>query len=157
MPVYPADSEALVKEFLGDDYHDEEMYARALNAALKETEEMPQDAHAWFNLGDDYLALGEYELAVAAYERAIEIGLPPRTFWYQFGPMVACNKVERYERVLELTGPVLARAPIEELRYQRSLAYLGLGEREKAEAEFRLALKYNPGYAEAEEALANLE
>ena len=94
---------------------------------------------------------------MAAYERAIEIGLPPRTFWYQFGPMVACNKVERYERVLELTGPVLARAPIEELRYQRSLAYLGLGEREKAEAEFRLALKYNPGYAEAEEALANLE
>jgi len=100
---------------------------------------------------------GEYELAVAAYERAIEIGLPLRTFWYQFGPMVACNKVGKCERVLELTAPVLARALIEELRYQRGLAYLGLGERERAEAEFRLALKYNPRYTEAEEALANLE
>ncbi|MFQ6058997.1 MAG: C39 family peptidase [Anaerolineae bacterium] len=154
IPVYPPDKEAMVREILGDDYDDEKMYTRALATAQREVEENPGDAYAWYNLGDSYLGLGKYEEAVAAFQRAIDIGLPPRTFWYQFGPFAAYNAVGEYQRVLKLSGQVLAKVRgIEELHYQRGLAYEGLGQVEQAVAEYELALKYNPRFAKAQEAL----
>lgn len=157
VPVYPPGQEAVVRAILGEDWDDGAMYRRALAAAKREVESV-EDAHAWFNLGDDYLALGQYEKAIEAYERALEMDLPPLFLWYQHGPFEAYNALGEHEKVLSLSQEVMARAPdIEEVRYQRGLAYLGLGELEKARVEFELALKYNPNYTKAQETLADLE
>jgi len=59
--------------------------------------------------------------------------------------------------VLSLSEEVLTQAPdIEEILYQRGLAYLRLGEVEKAKTEFGLAVRYNPNYTMAIQALAGL-
>ena len=59
--------------------------------------------------------------------------------------------------MLSLSEEVLTQAPdIEEIRYQRGLAYLGLGEVEKAKTELGLAVRYNPNYTMAIQALASL-
>ncbi|HID87299.1 MAG TPA: tetratricopeptide repeat protein, partial [Anaerolineae bacterium] len=158
IPVYPPDKGAVVREILGDDHDDEKMYARALAVAQREVEENPRDATAWYNLGDSYLGLGKYEEAVAAFERAMEIGLPRRTFWYQFGPFVAYNAVGDYQRVLDLSASVLAVVPmIEELHHQRGVAYEGLGQMEQARAEYQRALELNPKFEKAREALRGME
>jgi len=157
IPVYPPEREDAVRAILGEDWDDGAMYERALAAARREVKDVG-DGYAWFNLGDDYLALGDYEGAAEAYGRALELGLPPLFLWYQYGPFEAYNALGQHEKVLALSEGIVAEAPdIEEIRYQRGLAYLGLGDVEKARAEFELAVQYNPRYAEAQEALAGLE
>lgn len=157
IPVYPAQREAEVEAILGEDYDDEAMQRRALAAALAEVEEDPGNAYVWFNLGDDYLALGQYKEAIEAYDRAMALGLPPLFLWYQHGPAMALNQAGEYQRTLDLTAQILARAPgIEELYKYRGDAYLGLGRTKEAVAEYQLALRYNPNYLPAREALQAL-
>jgi tetratricopeptide (TPR) repeat protein len=156
IPVYLPGQEAVVKAILGPDWEDEAMYHRALASAQQEVEQIG-DNYAWFNLGDDYLAIEEYRKAADAYERALEMGFPSHFLWYHFGPLETYNALKEYQKVLSLSEEVLAQAPdIEEIRYQRGLAYLGLGEVEKAKTEFELAVQYNPNYAEAAQALSSL-
>jgi tetratricopeptide (TPR) repeat protein len=156
IPVYLPEQEAVVKAILGADWKDEAMYQRALALARREVEEVG-DNYAWFNLGDDYLAIGEYRKAADAYGRALEMGFPSHFLWYHYGPLEAYNALGEYQKVLSLSGEVLAQAPdIEEIRYQRGLAYLGLGEVEKAKTEFELAVRYNPNHTMAIQALASL-
>ena len=58
---------------------------------------------------------------------------------------------------MDLSAGVLAHTPnIEELHYYRGRAYLGLGDADKARAEFELAVQYNPHYTEAVQALTDL-
>jgi len=157
IPIYSTEQEAVVKTILGEDWDDETMHRRALAAARREVKSVG-DAYAWFNLGDDHFALEQYEKAIEAYEQALEKDLPSWFLWYQHGPLKAYNALGQYEGILSLSQKVMAKAPdIEEVRYQRGLAYLGLGKVEKAKEEFKLALKYNPNYTKAQEALASLE
>jgi len=154
--VYLPEQEAVVRAILGADWEDEAMVQQALASAQREVEEIG-DSYAWFNLGDDYLAIGEYRKAADAYGRALEMGFPSHFLWYHHGPLEAYNALREYQKVLSLSGEVLAQAPdIEEIRYQRGLAYLGLGEGEKAKTEFELAVRYNPNYTMAIQALAGL-
>jgi len=156
IPVYRPEQEAVVRAILGAGWEDEAMYQQAIASARKEVEERG-DNYAWFNLGDDYLAVKEYRQAADAYGRALEMGFPSHFLWYHYGPLEAYNALGEYQKVLALSGEVLAQAPdIEEVRYQRGLAYLGLGEVEKAKAELELAVRYNPNYVLAVRALASL-
>jgi tetratricopeptide (TPR) repeat protein len=156
IPVYLPEQEALVRTILGADWEDQAMYQRALASAQREAEEIG-DNYAWFNLGDDYLAMGAYEKAADAYGRALEMGFPSHFLWYHYGPLEAHNALGEYQKVVSLSEEVLAQAPdVEEIRYQRGLAYLGLGEVEKAITEFELAVRYNANYTMAIQALAGL-
>ncbi len=153
--IYTAAQEPLVRAILGPDGDDAAMLHRALETAQTRTQAEPHDPDAWYALGDAHLALGDARAAVAAYEKAIAIGLPWRFFWYQFGPFEALLQIGNYRRVLALTAPVLQRMPnIEELHFYRGEAFRGLGDVERARAEFELALKYHPGYERAEAALS---
>ena len=156
IPVYLPEQEAVVRAILGADWEDEAMYQKALASAQREVEEIG-DNYAWFNLGDDYLAVGGYREAADAYGRALEMGFPSHFLWYHYGPLEAYNALGEYQKVLSLSEEVLAQAPdVEEIRYQRGLAYLGLGEMEKAKTELELAVQYNPNYTMAIQALAGL-
>lgn len=157
IPVYRPEQEALVAAILGDDWDVETNHGRALAQAEAETQTFA-DGYAFFNLGDEYLALGDLGAAVAAYNAAFAFEFPDHFLWYQFGPLEAFNQVGDYQRVLDMTGPLIAQAvELEEVRLQRGLAYLGLGDPAAARAEIERALAANPRFGKAIAALEGLE
>jgi hypothetical protein len=154
--VYPLEKQRVVEALVGADTDDATMYSHAVERAQEEVR-TSDDVFAWFNLGSSYVGLGEYAAAADAYQHALEIGLPRRMLWYQFGPFIAYDALGEYQKVLDLSAGVLAHTPnIEELHYYRGHACLGLGDVDNARAEFELAVQYNPYYAEAVQALADL-
>ena len=154
--IYPLEEQRVVETILGADADDATMYRQAVVRAEEEVR-TTGDAFAWFNLGSSYVGLSEYAAAADAYQRALDIGLPRRMLWYQFGPFIAYDALGEYQKVLDLSAGVLAHTPnIEELHYYRGRAYLGLGDADKARAEFELAVQYNPHYTEAVQALTDL-
>jgi tetratricopeptide (TPR) repeat protein len=157
IPAYRPDQETLVAEILGEDWDEAANHRRALAQAEAETQTLA-DGYAFFNLGDEYLALEDPAGAVAAYDRAFTFQFPDHFLWYQFGPLEALNQVGAYQRVLEISEPVLQLAgELEEVRLQRGLAYLGLGDPAGARAELEKALAANPRFDSARDVLESLE
>lgn len=156
IPVYRPEQEALVAAILGDDWDEEANHRRALAQAQAETQTLA-DGYAFFNLGDEYLALGDPAAAVTAYDQAFAFEFPDHFLWYQFGPLETLNQVGDYQRVLDVTRQLLAQAgELEEARLQRGLAYLGLEDPVAARAELEKALIANPRYDRASAALEML-
>ena len=79
--VYTDENAAAVEAIVGAAMDDAAMWQRALAAATEQTAAAGADAYAWFNLGNDYAALGCYPEAVAAYRQAQALGWPRRMFW----------------------------------------------------------------------------
>jgi hypothetical protein len=157
IPVYRPEQEALVAAILGDDWEEETNHRHALAQAQAETQ-IVGDGYAFFNLGDEYLAMGDPAAAVAAYDKAFAFEFPDHFLWYQFGPLEALNQVGDYQRVLDMSEQVIAQAgELEEVRLQRGLAYLGLGDATAARAEIEKALAANPHYDKAIATLDRLE
>jgi tetratricopeptide (TPR) repeat protein len=157
IPVYRIEQEALVAQILGDDWDEEMNHRRALAQAQAETQTFA-DGYAFFNLGDEYLAMGDPEGAMTAYDKAFTFEFPDHFLWYQFGPLEALNQVGAHQRVLDITDPLLAHAgELEEARLQRGLAYLGIGDPVAARAEIEKALMANSDFEKAISALDLLE
>ncbi|HOA22732.1 MAG: C39 family peptidase [Aggregatilineales bacterium] len=157
--VYTPDREAEVLSIIGEDIDDTTMYVNALNRTLAEQAQNPDDPFVWFNLGEIYNALGDYQQAAAAFDRARQIGTPWRTLWYRFGPYEAYYQTGRYDDVM-----ALARATTDPSNYPESeegLYYMGKvfearGDTRNARAMYQRALQYNHNYAAAQQALAAL-
>jgi hypothetical protein len=155
MVLYKPEQELLVRILLGDDWDDLRMYERAVLTTRTEIETLG-DAYGWFNAGNSLLGLGEYERAAEAFDQAMAIGLPPRMLWYQFGPFEAYNQAGQYQRVIDLSVPLMSLA-LEELHYQRGVAFEGLGQLQAALAEYQLAVELNPrSMTRASDAIARL-
>jgi tetratricopeptide (TPR) repeat protein len=142
-PLYRAEQEPLVAALVGADWEDADMAAGALHSAREATVSSPEDPIGWYNLGDAFYLQGDAEAAIVAYERSVELGLPPRFFWYRFDFFAALNALGYFERVVELTDPLLAEvASLAELQIQRGHALAALGQKEDAIAAFRQAERY---------------
>jgi tetratricopeptide (TPR) repeat protein len=156
IPVYRPEQEVLVAALLGDDWDVPSNWRHALAGAQAEVQSIA-DGYAFFNLGDDYLALDDPAQAVQAYDRALAFELPDHFLWYQFGPLEAFNRTGDYQRVLDITKGVLAKAgELEEARLQRGMAYLALGDPAAARTEAEKALAANPRYKRAEAFLESI-
>ncbi len=156
--VYTPDQGELVRRILGDALDDRTMYQAALATAQNEAEQNPDDPFAWFNIGSNLTALGRYDEAATAYDRARRLGLPWRMLWYQFGPFQAYFAVGRYDDVLTLAAANLRNAGnLEESHYWRGRALEALGRTEEARRAFEKALRFNPNYVAAKQALAALQ
>ena len=119
------------------------------------------DAFAWFNLGSNYVLLGDYdakayEYAATAYDQARKIGLPWRMLWYQFGPYIAYNAVGRYQDVIDLAKIQLDEPGtsqyIEETFYYAGAAREGLGDTKRALVNYNTALEIDKNFTPAEDA-----
>ncbi len=152
--VYRAEQAPLVTAILAADADEALARQRGLAQAQAAVESQPQDAFVWFNLGSDLTAVGQFAQAAAAYDRARQLGLPWRMFWYQFGPFVAYSEVGRYQEVLALADATLkTTTDVEELHYWRGRGLAALGDAEGARRAFAQALALNPGFTAAAAAL----
>ena len=131
--AFPADRAGDVQAALLG-YDDPAYGARmALDTARTDGARNSADEWAWFNLGTAYAVLGRFEDAAAAYDRALDIGLPFRTLWHQFGPFEAYFGAGRYDDVLALCASVLEATPyVEEAHYWKALTYAMQGRDEAA-------------------------
>ena len=152
--IYTDNLAPAVLGILGDQADDASMWQQALRQAQAEVERRPSDPFACFNLGTDEVALGQFEQAAAAYDRARVIGLPWRMLWYQFGPFKAYYETGHYEELDSLTKATLATAGnIEELYYWKGMGLAGQGDAAGARRAWQRALELNPNYAPAAAAL----
>lgn len=155
--LYRPEEEAAVQEIIGQDMDDAYMWQQSLIRVQTLLNTEPEDAFLWFNLGTIYNALGQYDKAAAAYDQARNIGLPWRMLWYQFGPYEAYYEVGRYEDVILLADTTLNDRPyFEESYYYKGLALAAMGNTNEAQDNFEKAVRFNPNYAPAVEALAQL-
>lgn len=155
--IWPPEREAEATAILGDLLDQQAMFERARATAYEELQANPQDRFAWFNLGTNLIALGDVEGAVKAFDTARSLNLPWRMLWYQFGAYQAYFQNGEYEEVIGLATTTLESAGnLEESFYWRGRARAALGQSEQARQDFQQALRYNPTFSAASEALATL-
>ena len=150
--LYDGSREAELMALLGDDADPRQNSYNALVQATNDAKANQADPFAWFNIGTNYVALGDYQRAAAAYDQARNLGLPWRMMWYQFGPFEAYYHVERYQDMIDLAQANLNDGGgqyVEETFYYGGLAREGLGENDRAISNFNGALQFNPNFTPA--------
>lgn len=153
--IYPPHKELLVQSILGDQFDANLMWRQALSAAQDAAARYPTNPYVWFNLGSSLTELGDYANATVAFDHARQIGLPWRMLWYQFGPFKAYFEAGRYNEVLALAQATLANTKsIEEVYYWKGKALAATGDFSRAQQAWQQALKLNPNYQAAREAMA---
>jgi hypothetical protein len=154
--IYRPDQQEQVAALLGNDW---DALANAENTrqqALADRETYA-DVFALYNLASAQLLLGEVDEAATNFDRARELGLPWRFFWYRFEALDAYIQAGRYQDALDLVRATITVEPdIEEMYFYAGLAYEGLGNLERARANFRVAVQRNPNYVEARAELTRL-
>ena len=152
--VYRPDQTELVKSLLGEDWDPDVNRQKALDLAQSQTEDDPEDAFAWFNLGSNLVYFERYNEAARAYDTARQVGLPQRMLRYQFGPFFAYFFSGRNDDLLAITEYALQRTPnSEEALLWRGWGKYRAGDNLQAIEDFQAALEENPFYQDAEYAL----
>jgi hypothetical protein len=156
--VYEPQREELVRRILGDLADPQVAAQRALEVATDEATANSTNGHAWFNMGSSLVALGDYDRAARAYDRALREGVPWRMLWYQHGPYEAYYNAGRYDDVLSLVSANLPNGAdfVEETYYWQGRALAALGRTNEAATAFRTAIRRNPRYVAAQDALREL-
>lgn len=156
--LFEAEQRADVARIIGEAMDDGVMWRAALGRAQDELAVEQDNAFLWFNLGTAFNALGNYEDAASAFDQARAIGLPWRMLWYQFGPYEAYYQVGRYDDVVLLANATLLDRPyFEESYFYRGLAMTAIGNEQQAQSDFEKAVKRNPNFTPAVEAMAQLD
>lgn len=102
LPLYRPEQVSLVQAIVGADWDETAMYRRSLTQSQAEIAADSQDMYAWFNLGAAAFSLGEYDLAVNAFDASRQFGWPQRLLWYHIIPVQAYNRVGDFATALEL-------------------------------------------------------
>ncbi len=158
MVVYQPSQEMQLREALGEYVDPAYGYETALATARVEAERQRDDEWAWFNMGTAYVLLKQYDNAAIAFDQAINLGLPWRMLWYQFGPYEAYFQTGDYNNVRALANSTLATTKyVEESYYWIGMAHAAEGNRSAAIEQFDLALYYNRNFSPAQEAKAAVE
>jgi len=168
--VYPPDKENDVLNALGALMDENGAYRAAYERAKIEAatlSDVRERFFAWYNAGTSLVNLADYSGAAAAYDTAFNLYAqipedrrPWRMMWYQTGPYFAYYYSGRYNDVISLADQTLERMSaepiLEESYYWRGMAYLALGDNERALTEFRDSLKHHPGFGPSLAALEQM-
>jgi tetratricopeptide (TPR) repeat protein len=152
--VYYPSQEAEVQAILGPELAEPmDMWRMVAARAQAEADADPENEFTWFNLGTALTEMGAitgeaqyYQGGAQAYDRAREIGLPPRMLWYQFRPYLAYWKVNRHEEVIALADATLSTQGgrnVEETYWYKGLALESQGFITEAINNYQAALEVN--------------
>lgn len=159
--VYTPDKADEVASILGEEMFDDlKMWQYVASLAESETQANPDDAMAWFNMGTAFTRIAGltgdqtyYQGGAQAYDKAREIGLPPRMLWYQFQPYLAYWKVGRYQDVLDLANATLdtqGGRNVEETYWYMGHVLLEMGRVTEARQAYESALTVNENFYPAQ-------
>ncbi|MFQ5433462.1 MAG: C39 family peptidase [Anaerolineae bacterium] len=159
--VYRPEQEPEVMSLLDPQLQDDfSMWSHVSDLAQAEVDANPDDAFAWFNLGTAKTRLGAltgevqyYQDGATAFDRALEIGLPPRMLWYQHQPYLAYLKTDRYQDVITLANVTLdtqGGRNVEETYWYKGHALLALGDIGGARQAYQFALTVNENFYPAQ-------
>ena len=154
--IYDQPRESLVTEVLGERADLPRSYEIALEIAQEEARADRRDKFAWFNVGTAFTRLGQFEQAANAFDIARQLDLPFRIMWYQFAPFEAYFGAGRYDDVLVLAETTINNSDerIEEAYYWRGRVYSEQGRANDASSMYQIALRLNPNFEPAQQALA---
>jgi len=166
--VYEPHQEDEVAAILGPDMFDDfAMWQNAAELAEAETQQNPNDAIAWFNLGTALTRMGGltgdtqyYQGGAQAFDKAREIGLPPRMLWYQFQPYLAYLKLQRYQDIVDLADATLETQGgrnVEETYWYKGHALAFLGDIIGAREAYKESLRVNENFYPAQWSLDALD
>ncbi len=149
--LYESGAEPMLLDLLGADADIEDNYMNAFNKARDEATVNNDDAFAWFNMGSMLVEMAMYDDAVIAFDYARNLGLPWRMLWYQFAPYEAYYEVGRYDDMIELARTIIDNSGgyVEEAYYYAGVARAGMGETDRAIANFNTVLNFNPNFDDA--------
>jgi tetratricopeptide (TPR) repeat protein len=156
--LYRPEDEAQIAQILGERSDLDRAAELALEISRREAQSDPRNGFAWFNMGTALIALGQYEEAAVAYDRARQSNLPWRMLWYQFGPYEAYFNIGRYDDVMALVNANLLNSGtyVEETYFWQGQVLAAQEDFADAQVAFNRALQANPRYTDAQEALARL-
>ncbi len=165
--VYRPEQEETVKSLMGEEMFDDiKMWQKVAAMAEQETADRPDDVFSWFNLGTALTRIGGltgeakyYQGGVLAFDRAREIGLPPRMLWYQFEPYLAYLRTDRFQDIIDLADATLATQGgrnVEETFWYKGHALAYLGDVSGAITAYRTALSVNANFYPAQISLDSL-
>lgn len=160
--IYPPEEESQVFALLGPDVDETANYQRAAAVASNEIFALEgiDQFFAWYNRGTNLMYLQDYGGAADAYNNAFAVyaelpvdDRPWRMLWYQTGPYFAYFHTQDYWNVINLAdttmGAMQSDKNLEESYYWRARAKAALGDTAGAIEDYRLSLKYHPGFGPA--------
>ncbi|PKN88183.1 MAG: hypothetical protein CVU46_01915 [Chloroflexi bacterium HGW-Chloroflexi-8] len=156
--VYPIDRQGEIVQILGnltDDLQADRLAYEKANEEINKT--TGSDLYfSWFNRGTSMVQLQDYAGAAEAYDFAFQLYSqlpenvrPWRMMWYQTGPYFAYYYSGRYQDVINLASLTIDTATepyLEESFYWRALAYVAIGDNQKAIADLNTSIEYHPGF-----------
>lgn len=162
--IFPPDDEQLVLSMIPEQLKDQaDMWQYTAERAREESAENPDDVFTHFNLGVSLTRLGEltgdtdyYTEAARVFDTTREIGLPPRTLFYEHRPLMAYWKSGRLEDVFDLTDAVLATTGgrwVEEIYWYRGNALATQGDLLAAREAYAEALEVNSNFWPAQQSI----
>lgn len=152
--VYEPDQEQELRQILGANWDDTDMYALVQERAINEIANNKDDAFLWFNLGGAYSKQGKHKEAVVAFDKARQIGLPWRMLWYQFEIFESYLEQGRYSDVIQLANiNINYTNTLEESYYYRGRAYEAQGKIEEARNDYERAVQLNKNFKPAQDKL----
>ncbi len=165
--VYKPEQEETVKSLMGEEMFDDlKMWQSVAATAEQETQARPDDAFSWFNLGTALTRMGGltgeaqyYQGGTQAFDKAREMGLPPRMLWYQFEPYLAYLRTDRYQDIIDLADATLETQGgrnVEETFWYKGHALAYLGDVEGAITAYRTSLSVNANFYPAQISLDSL-
>jgi tetratricopeptide (TPR) repeat protein len=105
----------------------------------------PKNALLYVERADAYLALQDYDRAIADHDAAVSV-LPCPPTWLARGCLYA--SIGEFDEALADFDRVIAASPRDGMAYSnRGAAYSNLGDVQRAIEEYGLAIKYQPRYA----------
>lgn len=157
--IYQPAQEATLMSILGQHANESTATQIALERARAQANANPNDQWAWFNMGDAFARLGQYNEAASAFERAFSLQMPWRTLWYLFTPFETYYHLGRYGEVRQLSDSLdrSSQNYVEEAWYYRGLAYAAEGRYDLAAQNFERVLRFNRNFAPAQEALNQVQ
>ncbi len=165
--VYQPDQEETVKSLMGEEMFDDfKMWQKVAATAEQETKERPDDVFSWYNLGTALTRMGGltgeqqyYQGGAQAFDKARELGLPPRMLWYQFEPYLAYLRTDRYQDIIDLADATLETQGgrnVEETFWYKGHAQAYLGDIPGAITSYRQSLTVNENFYPAQISLDSL-